>query len=163
VKTKPLAIDELTRETFAPYGSVIRHPASEADASGEGWRWWSEVAQVPSSETPYTVGFLALEPADLSFDWAEYHLQSKETIIPLGEECLVYVGAPGAEPDWERFQVFRIRKGQGVILDEGVWHGAPLATSGSLSALVLLRQGTGDHDTYKADHPGGPIGILEGP
>jgi ureidoglycolate hydrolase len=158
----PVAIRDLTPDAFRPYGTVIQQPTADPNASGDGWRWWSEVAQVPSLETSYAVGFLALEPADLSFDWAEYHLQSKETIIPLGEDCLIYVGAPRDEPDWERFQVFRIRRGQGVILDEGVWHGAPLATSGSLSALVLLRQGTGDHDTYKANHPGGPIEIAKG-
>ena len=153
---------ELTPEAFRPYGAVIQQPAVDAGASGDGWRWWSETARVPPSDQPYAVGFLALEPASLAFDWAEYHLQSKEAIIPLGEECLVYVGTPGPEPEWERFEVFRIRQGQGVILDEGVWHGAPLATSQALSALVLLRQGTGEHDTYKADHPGGPIEIEKG-
>lgn len=150
---------ELTPEAFARYGTVIQQPAIDAGASGDGWQWWSEAAQVPPSGRPYAVGFLALEPVALAFDWAEYHLQSKETIIPLGEECLVYVGAPGDEPAWDAMEVFRIRKGQGVILDEGVWHGAPLATVGPVSALVLLRQGTGVDDTIKADHPGGPIEI----
>lgn len=154
-----LTVRDLTAEAFGPYGTVIRQPEADADASGDGWRWWSEAALVPPSDLPYAVGFLALEPASLAFDWAEYHRQSKETIIPLGEECLVYVGAPGEEPAWDGFEVFRIRQGQGMILDEGVWHGAPLATGESLSALVLLRQGTGDHDTYKANHPGGPISI----
>lgn len=154
-----LTVRDLTPEAFRPYGTVIEQPSADADASGDGWRWWSETAQVPPSDRPYAVGFLALEPASLTFDWAEYHRQGKETIIPLGEECLVYVGAPGEEPAWERFEVFRIPRGQGVILDEGVWHGAPLATGAALSALVLLRQGTGDQDTYKANHPGGPIDI----
>lgn len=154
-----LPVRDLTPETFRPYGAVIQQPAADADAIGDGWRWWSESAQVPPSDQPYVVGFLALEPATPEFDWAEYHLQSKETIIPLGEECLLYVGASGDEPEWEHFEVFRIRQGQGVILDEGVWHGAPLATEAALSALVLLRRGTGTHDTYRADHPGGPIVI----
>lgn len=158
-----MQIRELTPQAFEPYGRVIQQPAADADASGEGWQWWGEAAQVPPSDQPYAVGFLALEPASLAFDWAEYHLQSKETIVPLGDECLLYVGAPGKEPDWARFDVFRIRRGQGVILDEGVWHGAPMATAGPLSALVLLRQGTGDRDTYKATYSGGPIEIEHVP
>jgi ureidoglycolate hydrolase len=158
-----LNIRELTSDAFRPYGSVIQQPAFNAEAHGNGWQWWSETAQVPPSESPYSVGWLALQPAALAFDWAEYHLRSKEAIIPLGEECLIYVGAPGAEPVWDAFEVFRIRQGQGVILDEGVWHGAPLATGGPLSTLVLLRQGTGDQDVYKETNPDGPIDIVKRP
>ncbi len=158
-----LSVRELTPEAFMPYGTVIEQPSTDAEASGDGWQWWSKAAQVPESDQPYAVGFLALKPATLAFDWAEYHQQSKETIIPLGKECLVYVGRPADEPGWEGFEVFRVRQGQGVILDEGVWHGAPLATHHALSALVLLRQGTGAHDTFKADHPGGPIEIENRP
>lgn len=158
-----VSIQELTSGAFAPYGTVIDQPASTAEANGPGWEWWSEAAVIPTLEQPYAVGYLALTPGPLEFDWAEYHLQSNEVIIPLGHECLIYVGPPGDEPEWERFEVFRIRQGQAVMLREGVWHGAPLALENALNALVLLRQGTGTNDVYKATHTRGPIQIVDEP
>jgi ureidoglycolate hydrolase len=47
----------------------------------------------------------------------------------------------------ERFEVFRVRQGQGVLLGRGVWHGAPLALDRPLNVIVLLHQNTGQEDT----------------
>jgi ureidoglycolate lyase len=136
---------ELTAEAFAPYGAVIQRPGSGPEASGPGWSWWSETVQLSAMDRPYAAGYLDLEPRPLRFNWAERHAHSAEVIIPLGGDVLIYVAAP--EPD--RFDVFRVRSGQGVVLDAGVWHGAPLAIDGPLSAIVLLRQGTGLEDREK--------------
>lgn len=156
-----LKVNELTRESFTPYGTVIEQPSGEPDGAGDGWSWWGETLEIPQTDRPYSVGYLALSPASLRFDWAEYHRESKEIIIPMGQDCLVYVGRPGAEPEWDRFEVYRVRPGQGVMLDEGVWHGAPLAMDRALTALVLLRQGAGSEDVYKATRADGFIDIAE--
>jgi ureidoglycolate lyase len=157
-----VTIRELSEEAFAPYGMVIQQPAAVADASGNGWQWWSQTAVIPQTDKPYVAGYLSLQPGPLQFDWAEYHKYSPEVIIPLGYECLIYVGTPDPEPDWERIEGFRIRPGQAVVLQAGVWHGAPLALDQPLTALVLLRQGTGLCDVYKATHRGGPLALVDG-
>jgi ureidoglycolate hydrolase len=156
-----LNVTSLTPESFAPYGTIIEQPSSPAEGAGEGWSWWSEAAVIPQIDAPYAVGYLALEPAALQFDWAEYHLESQEVIIPLDQDCLVYVGPAGESPHWDRFEVFHVRSGQAVMLREGVWHGAPLAIDRPLNALVLLRQGTGDRDVYKATREEGSILIVK--
>jgi ureidoglycolate hydrolase len=138
----------LDPDAFAPYGTVVERPQRPHDAEGPGWRWWAETASLGGTGDAYGVGFLTLEPAPLRFDWAERHARSPEMIVALLGECLVYVspadpdrGAPAA------FEVFRLGPSRGVILDPGVWHGAPLASSGRATAMVLLRQGTGATDT----------------
>lgn len=156
-----LTVRGLTPSAFEPYGQVIDLPLTQSDAEGPGWRWWAETVVVPGTTVPFTVGYLDLTPFSLQFDWAEYHLRSTETIVPLGADCLIYVGSPGDEPHWESFEVFRMRTGQGVVLNEGVWHGAPLAVDRPTSALVLLGQGTGLDDVYKATHARGPIEIVD--
>jgi ureidoglycolate lyase len=157
-----VTISELSQEAFTPYGMVIQQPAAVAEASGDGWQWWSQAAVIPQTDKPYAVGYLSLLPGPLQLDWAEYHRHSPEVIIPLGHDCLIYVGTPHPEPDWERIEVFRIRPGQAVVLHAGVWHGAPLAVAQPLTALVLLQQDTGQHDVYKATHRGGPIAMVDG-
>ena len=116
---------------------------------------------IPEVTAPYTVGYLDLTPGPLRFDWAEYHLRSPETIVPLGGDCFIYVGPPGDEPRWGSFEVFRVRAGQGVVLNEGVWHGAPLAVDRPTSAIVLLRRGTGEDDVFKASYADGSIEIVD--
>jgi ureidoglycolate hydrolase len=143
---------ELTAAAFAPYGEVIEQPARKADAAGNGWQWWGEMTLLPGEDGPYGVGYLNLQPGALSVDWAERHMHSVELIIPVGSDCLIHVGPPdhlqdpSQLPELSRFQVFRVRRGQAVMLRPGVWHGAPLAISEPLVAMVLLRQGTGQID-----------------
>ena len=139
-------VQELRAETFAPYGSVIERPATPGEASGPGWMWWSEIATLATTDRPYAMGYLDLTPEPLQFDWAESHAHSPEIIIPLGGDALIYVGAAVETPEWDRFEVFRMRPGQAVVLNPGVWHGAPMAIHRPLRALVLLRRGTGTDD-----------------
>jgi len=160
-----LAVLDLTPEVFAPFGSVIEGPERPHDAAGPGWRWWGEIALLAGDGRPYGVGYLDLEPADLVFNWAERHMQSMELLVPVGGDCLVYVGppdnpeVPGQMPPLERFRVFRVRQGQAVLLREGVWHGAPMALDRPLKVIVLLHQGTGERDGYLVRFEDTPVSV----
>ncbi len=133
----------LESAAFERYGTVVQQPGRPRDASGPGWSWWAETAELPVTDRAFGVGFLDLQPAPLQFDWAEQHHLSPEMIVALRGDCLVYcaVGDPAG------FEVFRLTPGQSVILEPDVWHGAPLAAAGPAAAMVLLRTGTGVEDT----------------
>ena len=81
-------------------------------------------------------------------------MHSDELLIPMGGDCLVYVGPPDnleepdRLPDLERFRVFRLQDGQGVLLGKGVWHGAPMALDHPLNVTVLLLKDTGKVDGH---------------
>jgi ureidoglycolate lyase len=160
-----LPIQELTPAAFAPFGEVIGQPDRAPDAAGRGWRWWGETALLPADARPYGVGYLDLQPAALRFDWAERHMRSAEMLIPIGGDCLVYVGPPEAPdeparmPALDRFQVFRVLQGQAVVLRPGVWHGAPLAIDRRLNVAVLLLEGTGAADTRVVRFEDTPVEI----
>ena len=149
-----LSIQELTSAAFAPFGRVIEQPARPVDAIGPGWQYWGEMLTLHGGDRPYALGYLHLQPAELRFDWAERHMLSDELLAPLGGDCLVYVAPadhpdqPEHMPDLGRFQVFRVRSGQAVILQPGVWHGAPLAIDQALNVLVLLLQNSGQQDVF---------------
>jgi ureidoglycolate lyase len=160
-----LPIQKLTPEAFAPFGQVIGQTTRAPDAHGPGWRWWGETALLAANSRPYGIGYLDLRPAELRFDWAERHMRSAELLIPTGGDCLVYVGPPdhpedpGRRPSLERFEVFRVPPGQAVLLDPGVWHGAPLAIDQPLNVVVLLLQGSGAADTSVARFADTPVEI----
>lgn len=147
-----LAVSTLTPRSFEPFGRVIAKPPEPPTATGEGWQWWSDVDQITVLSRPHGLGFLSLHPAELAFDWAERHGRTQELIVPLGGRCLIYVAAPTAAdvseaPAPEDFQIFALGPDCAALLNIGVWHGAPLALNEPLSALVVLREGTGTQDT----------------
>ena len=92
-------------------------------------------------------------------------MHSDELLIPMGEDCLVYVAPPDFPdepdhlPDLERFRVFQLRKGQGVLLGKGVWHGAPMALDMPLNVAVLLLKDTGTVDGHVVRFEDTPVQI----
>lgn len=158
-----IQLEELDAEAFAPFGTIVQQPQGASDAGGPGWRWWGEQALLPSDARAYQVGYLALEPAPLQFDWAERHMQTRELLFPLSGDCAVYV-APAEFPDHpdrlpplDTFRAFRVRAGQGVLLHTGVWHGAPLALDRPVSVAVILLQHTGTQDLYLVRFEDSPL------
>ena len=154
-----LKVRELSAEAFAPYGRVIEAPSRPGDASGPGWTWWAETVLLSGDGRPWGVGYLSLEPTDPRFDWAERHMRTLEAIVPMAGDALVYVGPaehpeePRRLPSLERFEVFRVPAGTGVVMDRGVWHGAPFAADGPGAAMVLILEGTGRTDVTVVRFP----------
>lgn len=160
-----LRIENLSATAFAPFGRVIERPARAHDASGPAWQWWAETMLLATDGRPFGVGYLDIRPAAPQFDWAERHFQTVEVLIPLGGECLVYVGPPeprepaGQLPPLGTFRVFRVSPGMGVALDPGVWHGAPLATGAATGVLCLILEHTGRDDVTLVRFPDTPVRI----
>jgi ureidoglycolate hydrolase len=148
--------ESLTQEAFAPFGTVLAEAGGSPDASGPGWDWWADTGRLAADARPYAVGRLALRGAPPVIDWAERHARSAELVLAL-DPCLLYVAPPGDAP--ERFRAFHVPPGQGVVLEPGVWHGAPLSPGGAGAAIVLLPAGAGTDDTDVARFPHNPIRI----
>lgn len=163
-----LKVRKLSAERFAPYGRVVEAPARRGDAAGPGWTWWAETVLLSGDGRPWGIGYLALEPTDLRFDWAERHLRTLEAVIPMGGDLFLYVGPPDhldephRLPPFERFEVFRVPAGTGVVMDRGVWHGAPFAADGPAGAVVLILEGTGRTDVTMVRFPQTPVAFEAG-
>jgi ureidoglycolate hydrolase len=162
-------VEKLTPQSFSPFGRVVRPPARDPDAEGPGWRWWAEIAALTGDGTIWGLGYLVLEPAALRFDWAEHHSHTQEAVIATSADLLIYVAPPGrgerasSSPDPSKFRVFRLPARTGVVLDRGVWHGAPLAIETRTAALVLLLEGTGHSDVTLSRFAQSPVEIeVEG-
>ena len=159
---------ELTPEAFAPYGRVVERPSRARDADGPGWRWWAETLVLAGDGRAWTVGYLDLQPTEAQFDWAERHMRSPEALLATAGDLYVYVGPadhleePGRLPAFDRFRAFRVPAGTGIVMDRGVWHGAPFAADGPTPALVLLLEGTGRHDVTLVRFPDSPVAIEPG-
>jgi ureidoglycolate hydrolase len=147
-----IATEPLSAEAFAPFGRVIERPRRERDAEGPGWRWWAETALIAGDGRPVGIGYLDLAPVERRFDWAERHMRTQEAVFATSSDLLLYVGPadhleqPDRLPAFDRFRVFRIPAGSGVVMDRGVWHGAPFTVDEVAPAIVLILEGTGRSD-----------------
>jgi ureidoglycolate hydrolase len=157
------SLEQLTAEAFAPFGTVLMQPGVPAQAEGSGWQWWGEIAALPNNGRRWTFGVLSLEAVPLSIDWAERHLHSPEVVLASASDLAVYVAPSGSdEPSLSALRVFRVPAGAGVILNPGVWHGAPFTLDGRGSAFVLLLEGTGRDDVTVVRFPDTPVTVQGG-
>lgn len=158
-----LTLEPLNEATFSPFGKVLSKPAAGAQAKGAGWQWWGEIAALPNDERRWTFGYLALESAPMTIDWAERHLRSPEVVFASDSDVAVYVAPSGTdEPSLAALRVFEVPAGSGVVLAPGVWHGAPFALDGSTSAFVLLLEGTGRDDVTVVRFADTPVSVERG-
>jgi ureidoglycolate lyase len=161
-----LRVEALTEDEFLPFGKVLALPGNPADADGQGWQWWGEVSALPNDGRRWAFGYLALEPVPMSIDWAERHLRSPEVVLAASQAIAVYVapaGSPESSPQLQEFRVFEVPAGSGVVLDPGVWHGAPFTLGGPCPALVLLLEGTGRDDVTVVRFPDTPVVVEHAP
>ena len=159
-----LTAEDLSADAFSPFGRVIEQPDRSPDARGPGWSWWGETLLLPSDGRPFGVGLLDLRPAPTTFDWAERHMRTVEAILAVEGGCLVYVGPRDLDDPVQRralgrFRVFRVPQGCGVVLEPGVWHGAPLVAERPSKAVVLLLEGTGRDDTQVVRFIDTPVAV----
>jgi ureidoglycolate hydrolase len=154
-------VKPLTTQGFAPFGKVLSQPVAPAQAAGSGWRWWGEIAALPNDGRRWAFGYLALEAGSMTIDWAERHLHSPEVVFASDSDVAVYVAPSGTdEPSLGALRVFRVPAGAGVVLDPGVWHGAPFALTHRTSAFVLLLEGTGRDDVTVVRFADTPVSVA---
>jgi ureidoglycolate lyase len=135
----------LAAAAIAGLGTVVERPPRPPDASEEGFDWWAEGALLDDAGA-YALGVLELRPAPLQAAWAERHARSREAVVALAGRCVLYAAAADAQPP-AGLRAVVLEPGQAVVLERGVWHGAPLALDPGARALVVLRRGTGASDT----------------
>ncbi|MBI3647501.1 MAG: ureidoglycolate lyase [Actinobacteria bacterium] len=159
-ESRSAVVEPLTPGAFAPFGRVIDLPARPEDAAGPGWCWWAELDLLPTDGRAFGIGYLALEHGPTSFDWAERHLRTVEVVIPLTGAMGVYAREPGDLDTDARFHVFRVEPGAAVVLDPGVWHGAPLALGGPARGIVLILERTGATDVDLVRFEDAPVSVI---
>ena len=120
-------IEDLTPESFAPFGQAITIPKSKPTKSGDGWDCWSPVALIENT-TPMGIGILATSPLPLMVTEMERHVSREEMLWPTDLEIIQPMAPPGkldagdAQPDPRTVRAFRIKPGQAIIMAKGAWH-----------------------------------------
>ncbi|GEL40296.1 ureidoglycolate lyase [Methylorubrum extorquens] len=143
-----IAVEPLTREAFAPFGTVIDKAAVAPRPMNAGRaRRFHDLAQVPvaGADGQVVIGFVEAEPytLPLSLSLVERHPLGAQAFIPLNAAPFLVVVCPdeGGRPG--RPRAFLTAPGQGVCYALGTWHGVLTPLDRSQDFWVIDRGGPG--------------------
>lgn len=142
-------VKKLTSQSFAKYGKVVEIPKAEPDEQGDFGKWWADVATCSIEDGEIGFGLCLIKKRALELSEVERHLRSPELNAAMGGDmiCLVWraesLENKELRPDPQKMEAFLVKRNQAILMDTGVWHGAPFPVSDEkLIVLVLLRKNT---------------------
>ena len=145
-----LTIQPLTKETFAPFGSVIEaDPASMRYINGGTTERYNAlaVAEAVGEDAKVIINIFRGSPRNFPYavDMMERHPFGSQSFSPIDNRPWLVVVSEDEDGKPGRPQVFRAGGRQGVNYRRNVWH-HPLMTIGAVSDfLVVDRLGGGNN------------------
>ncbi|SFL81429.1 ureidoglycolate lyase [Methylobacterium pseudosasicola] len=138
---RTITIAEMTTEAFAPYGDLLRAPATPPRQDQAG------TMQNTRPAARANLALIHSEPMDqlMPLRRLERHLHSNQAFLPLAVEAYVVVVAPDRDgrPDEARIQAFRVPGHAGINYRAGAWHAhmMTLQAPGTF-AMIVHEDGT---------------------
>ncbi|ASN04254.1 ureidoglycolate lyase [Virgibacillus necropolis] len=142
---KTVVVKYLNAEDFREFGKVIDIPNTPPPKTGEGWDCWNYLAMMDTS-VPMGMGLVNTKERNFCVEAMERHVSREELLIPLEEEIIQPVAIcqdindPEERPDSNTVQCFRIKPGQGIIINKGVWHSPAYPVSGDTTYLFAIEK-----------------------
>lgn len=143
--TNIVTVQDLNAADFETYGKVIDIPNTPPPKVGEGWDCWNYIAMMDVS-VPIGMGLVNTKERELLVDSMERHVSREELLIPLDKEIIQPVAIsrdindPNEKPDASMVMCFRIKPGQGIIINKGVWHSPAYPVSGDTTYLFAIEK-----------------------
>lgn len=148
-----IACKKVTSENFASFGRLVRLPEVEPTASGQTFKFWSDIAHYNiDGETEIGLCTVYAQP-EISVEQLERHNQTPEILIPVDAAFMLPLLLDGNSP--EQAECFQVEPGEAVVIDESVWHG-PCIPVGKKECtyFVIFRRGTPHTDVeFRAVSP----------
>jgi ureidoglycolate hydrolase len=125
MRTHRLALQAMTPETFADYGTLLtpasNQPPDYADAASEGWR-----STIALEGTPELI-LARTSFVGLRFSKLEQHMNVTQAFIPVGGIAAAVAVArshddSAAPPPATAVRAFAVAQGTAYILGPGIWH-----------------------------------------
>lgn len=154
---KSLSIEQLTPQSFAPFGSYrdLLNPSGECIGI-EPIEFFRDMLPLHIDSPSISICRVVARP--FVIDKTEMHTKTAEATLSLDADTLIHVGPAalnGIIP-LEKFRVFFIPKGTIVAIHAGVWHHAAFLYDKEISAanvIGILPERTYANDCLVVDLP----------
>ncbi|MCT2534733.1 ureidoglycolate lyase [Aquibacillus koreensis] len=140
-----IKVEPLTKEGFKDYGRVVEIPDAEPSKVGEGWECWSYV-QTMDIDTEVGMGLVTTNVRPFEVDSMERHDSREELLLAINEDIIQPVAtykelySPDEQPEVENVKCFYLKKGQGIILNKGIWHSPAYPAKASTTYLFAIEK-----------------------
>lgn len=149
---KDICIEDLTVETFLPFGFFAPLTAPGTEYLGASpVCFFRDILQLNlgNGSTP-SFSICRVEKRPLEITTYEYHSMTGEGILPLDNDIAIHVVPATRSANHlpvEKLRVFRVPKGTMVVLRPGVWHHAPFTLNDeSAHVMIVLPERTYAND-----------------
>lgn len=154
MKRVEIKIEELTEESFKPYGNIVDVPKRKPDYSNDDSDLWCEISEVKANQAAYQFCWLDVKrQRPFLCNHLECHLSTSETMIPISGQSIVVAALPAelnaaslSLPDPKSMKAFFIDHSKGFIFKPRVWHWLPYPLSKKASFILLFKKGTPEED-----------------
>lgn len=144
-----LRLTPITDYNFRDYGVRISDTQREPDADSSEFRFWNKLGVLDhggnsSISIVQTYGRNGLVEESL-----ERHINTGEALLATEDIYIVIALSmkdDPEKPDLDTVKAFHIKKGEGVILQPGTWHHAPLTEAETANTFVVFYENTPDED-----------------
>jgi ureidoglycolate hydrolase len=145
-----LKFEELTEETFSPYGSFVN--AYDVDKDNfDPIGYFPDMIEVDFLGQNISICICHIDPQPPVTSSVETH-NTDECWILLDGDGVAAFGTPSKEAEDSVFKAFYIKKGTAVCMKKGVWHSAPFPVENNrLMVVTLLPPKTHEKDIFVQD------------
>jgi ureidoglycolate lyase len=153
MKLVEIKIEELTGESFKPYGDIIDIPNRKPDFSDDDSDLWCGIGEVKVEKGASQFCWLDVKrQRPFLCNNLECHINTSETMIPVSGQSVVVVALPEQDsvslnlPDPKSIKAFFVNGSKGFNFKPRVWHWLPYPLSTKASFILLFKKGTPEED-----------------
>ncbi len=147
-----MLVDEPARKRGERFYRVVHVPDGEALFSNEILDFWFPLAFFPGYPEGYETGICRIKSPFTSFRRMERHKSSCEILIPVSGDMFVPLAPPSETPVIKDISIVRVRKGDLIYMEKGVWHfAAGPINQVALDYFVILRRNAPQEDLEMKD------------
>jgi ureidoglycolate lyase len=161
-----ISIEELSVETFLPFGFFARLIGPEGESlGGSPVTFFRDMLQLNTGGNALpSFSVCKVESRPLEISTYEFHSMTGEGILPLDNDVAIHVVPATRSANHlplDKVRVFRLPRGTMVVLRPGVWHHAPFTLNDRPAhVLIVLPERTYANDcTVKKVEAGSEIFI----
>jgi ureidoglycolate hydrolase len=140
---KTIIPESLSIQSFKPYGEVIGTRNNKPDIVTETFDYWHNELDLGNFTVKTTCGWLDLKQKGFSVRNLQRLPKSDEGYLATDSNISFIPVAPNDPktnlPDYDKFKVFIIEKGMGIIVKKDIWHWAPFPLKGLCTFVLLVR------------------------
>ena len=156
---KKIKVQYVNEKNFKEFGQIIKTPAEGSrnpTHQSTGFKFYGELGLIDTKGKIFELGVCTFKKREMIATQMEQHAKTQELLYAIDGDFIMPI-APitqingAAHPDMDKVTAIKVRQGEGVIFNDGIWHWAPFPLKETSSVLVGFTKDTALNDIVIKD------------